>query len=369
MAFEKPEIIKKKIDFLYTCEDYFIVHWNKRSSSREYKELKQYYKDKKNVYIYRRYRVYWSHVSILNVMISNMRLALKKCAHFEHLFSLSQQCCPIKSKEYIKDYLSKYQGKSFLFTIKEYPHQNIDAPGDKGINKPCTYSNRFYFVWNHRVRPGLKKSEWLGPEVLSCLWQMVKDFFVYFKEFRPVLREYILLAKKEIPSPLRPFSRFFKLIILCVTQRGDHFPFSSFQVFTKTFTPEFSYLMTKAAGPMLCCTARHISYMLSCPLFKKLKRHIRWCFGPEEFFFQTLLLHSPYYSQCHQASVCITNYKLAENFSKQQHQALVDARKFSQMEYRHPHIDPTFEDALFCRKIDDLQLIDYLYQEIEKRGL
>ena len=77
VAFDDIELLERKIKFLYTAEDYFIVHWNKYSSAKKLRRLQEAFKDYSNVHIYSKIRVVWGTNSILLAMLENMRLALR----------------------------------------------------------------------------------------------------------------------------------------------------------------------------------------------------------------------------------------------------------------------------------------------------
>ena len=77
VAFDDIELLERKIKFLYTAEDCFIVHWNKYSSANKLQRLQEAFKDYSNVHIYSKIRVAWGTNSILLAMLENMRLALR----------------------------------------------------------------------------------------------------------------------------------------------------------------------------------------------------------------------------------------------------------------------------------------------------
>ncbi len=76
VAFDDIELLERKIKFLYTEEDYFIVHWNKYSPRAKLWRLKEAFKDYPNVHIYSKIKVVWGTNSILLAVLENMRRAL-----------------------------------------------------------------------------------------------------------------------------------------------------------------------------------------------------------------------------------------------------------------------------------------------------
>ncbi|MGL4393716.1 MAG: beta-1,6-N-acetylglucosaminyltransferase [Brevinema sp.] len=108
VAYEKPSIVIRQIEDLYTNEDFFIVHWNQKSSTSELKELKKHFADKTNVRIISKHKVYWGDISILNAQLSCMKTALKLPFQWDYFISMSNHCFPVKKPKYIKEFYSKY---------------------------------------------------------------------------------------------------------------------------------------------------------------------------------------------------------------------------------------------------------------------
>ncbi len=173
VVYHDIELLERKIKFLYTPEDLFIVHWNRYSSRKKLQQLQRIFKNYSNVHIYSKIKVIWGTNSILLAMIENMKMALQLTSagggQFEHLIVLSEQCVPVKTKEYIKSHLSSYVGKSFLGCLHFMPEIPL---------LECKYaSDAFRLTRHYYAFQGGKK-----VPLMLCLQSLLyvgADLFIY----------------------------------------------------------------------------------------------------------------------------------------------------------------------------------------------
>ncbi len=317
IAFDDIELLEKKIKFLYTAEDYFIVHWNKYSSRRKMRQLQEAFKDYPNVHIYSKIKVVWGTYTILLAMLENMRLALTLAGDFEHFIALSEQCVPVKTKEYIKAHLARFKGRSFLGSChwhSEHCSERLE------INQwHLLLLTRYSFLVSVcRHFPIFCR--------LKIYLYTISDFFYYLipilkharetlgrmaraKSFQALsqssgLKKWVLLMKYIFMFPFR---------FIIISLENSYFGLS--MMYGKP--SRLLYLCegnifqkSKSAGPAGCYCQDDVAFLCrqeNIKLAKSMKRY----FAPEEYFTQTLLYNSKTQRKNFlDENLCATDYEM-----------------------------------------------------------
>ena len=354
IAFEKPEHIKRKIEALYTEEDFFIVHWNKNSSKQDFLKLKEMFKDYSNVYIHSKHRVYWGHVSILHANLSNMKKSLQLNLDFDHFICLTQQTYPIKSINYIKNYLSQYKNQSFIYCVE------MDLYGGN-FTRTCN------FMYITSRNPNIHFTD-----RFRGITRLLTEFVYYFPKILPQTISILKNVKRDYPFKkisikyliLLPY-RFMSSSLYTIDWGWSRFS-------TDMLTPTYHdnrYLFMRTPGPDICLTKKHISYVLTDKKAKKLLKNVAWAFAPEEFYIETVLYYSPFYqTECITDKDCMSmapHYNLQSDYD---YSCLIDPEKFI-IHTSLPRLGPsiyTFDNTLFTRKIKDEAVMDLLDEYITR---
>ncbi len=370
IAFDDIELLERKIKYLYTREDYFIVHWNKSSSRKKLHQLQRVFKDMPNVYIYSKIKVMWGMHSILLALIENMCCALKLAGNFDHLIMLSEQCVPVKTKEYIKAHLAHHAGESFCGC--DHIIAEVSLAGT-----PCkadAFLLTGYFF-------GLTCYKRLSPAArLKMFMYGAADFFYYLipilknskqiwhemkqaRSFRALsgcsgIKKIIALMKYIVLFPLR-----FILISLerfdCVSRYAK--PSKLLSVCkNKTFQK------TKSAGPAGCYCYDDVQYL--CRLENiELAKSMRRYFSSEEYFCQTMLYNSETQNKNFlNESLCATDYTIKKFEDLMPYLDEREFRDFTESsctprEYKFQHI-------CFVRKVADKEIYSMLESHLLKQS-
>ncbi|MGL4562683.1 MAG: beta-1,6-N-acetylglucosaminyltransferase [Brevinema sp.] len=277
IAYEKPLIIIKQIEELYTEEDYFIVHWNKNSSKKDMNMLKDHFRDRKNIYIFSKHRVYWGDISILDAQLSAMKIALKLPFKWQYFISLSNNCFPVKSPTYIKNFYQKYHNY--------YPGYSF-CPNceDKGI---------WEYIEFH------KNNQLISNKVLK----MIKAFLLLF----PVLTDNLFSKQISFKNYLKTIQQWVLKIIkgdVCFYKREDiRYPkfITKYAVgynikLSPPGTPDINSTIGQS-GPIGTFSQRHLSYIIlelskNKTDISKLYKYFKCMHAPEEAFIYGVLTNS-----------------------------------------------------------------------------
>ena len=378
VAFEKPEHIKRKIEALYTEEDFFIVHWNKNSSKQEFLELTEMFNDYSNVYIHSKHRVYWGDISILNASLSNIKKSLQLNLEFDHFICLSQQTYPIKSIDYIKTCLSNYKDKSFIYSMLIELNNTSHPFRSKGtISDPIRLVRKCYPIYFHKNN----RFTLLGR--IKEFYMLFINFIYYFPKILPKTISILKKVKHLHPPQEMLNSNSLMQIQLSLIKYIIRVPYwfvtnalyndwrEGFHNYTTDLlSPVYrnnTYALTKNSGPDLCLTKKHIEYILTDKKSKKFLKNITYTFAPEEFYMETVLYYSPFYqTECLTDFNCMSTFYCFPALLSDMHRQLINPNQFSQLKTMYPDIVYTFDNTLFTRKIEDEAVMDLLDEYITR---
>lgn len=109
-----PAQFKRMFKAIYTPENYYLIHVDKRSGTELQKQMEEFLLDYPNATLLKSESTHWGGYSLVDAELRGIKKLLELGREWEFFINLSAQDFPLKSQEYIKDYLSKNKGKDFL---------------------------------------------------------------------------------------------------------------------------------------------------------------------------------------------------------------------------------------------------------------
>ena len=115
---EESLVLKRLIQLLDDENSDFYIHVDRHGAFVDGEKLQKLAK-KSNVFLYRKYKVYWGTNSITDAELYLLRQAVKRKYDYYHV--LSGADLPIKSKQQINQFFEENNGKEFIhFGTKQY---------------------------------------------------------------------------------------------------------------------------------------------------------------------------------------------------------------------------------------------------------
>jgi hypothetical protein len=185
LAHANPNHLKKLINIL-SCDDCsFYLHIDKKSDIDEFLSI---WGD--NIFfITNRISVYWAEYSMVEAILMLIQQAIISSKKYEYCVLLSGSDYPLRSKEYIHNFFSKYRGIEFISMVK-VPNEEARVPLSK-INTLAIPSKRkiYKFFLKICVRLGLAKRDYkkylgnLEPYGGSTWWALTRGACEYVLDF------------------------------------------------------------------------------------------------------------------------------------------------------------------------------------------
>lgn len=142
--------IKQLLELIDCFDDdfYFYIHIDKKN-----RESIEDLKKKNNVYIYKKYKVYWGGINILKSELFLLEKILKdsKIKKYEYVHFFSGQDYPIKELQYIKKFFETNKGKEFVHYMK------VPSPVWENNTYERYLYYRLYDFFDYRTRSGRRK--------------------------------------------------------------------------------------------------------------------------------------------------------------------------------------------------------------------
>jgi hypothetical protein len=116
LAHRYPEQLFRLVDRLNDSGVNFLIHVDKKVEQQLYDRITDHFKSMTNVFFIDRFKCYWAGFGIAQATFQGLKEALDRKISFDYLCLMSGQDYPIKTNEYIKSYLERHTGKSFINT-------------------------------------------------------------------------------------------------------------------------------------------------------------------------------------------------------------------------------------------------------------
>lgn len=114
LAHKLPEQLVRLVKRLNTHDTSFFIHINKDTDHATYEKMVRPLHDWANIHFLERRTVKWGTFSQVQAALDGVQAALALNPGFDYAIFLSGQDYPIKSNEYIREFLEKSNGKSYL---------------------------------------------------------------------------------------------------------------------------------------------------------------------------------------------------------------------------------------------------------------
>jgi hypothetical protein len=184
-AYNNPNHLKKMISKITCADSSFFIHVDLKSNIDDFSNIIG-----ENVF-FTKYRlpVYWGEYSMVEAILLLIREALNNSLNYDYLVLFSGSDYPIRSTEYIHDFLLRKKGTEFISMVR-MPNLEAGFPLAR-INKMCLPSTRPLGKFIVRVlgkmnlagRDHKKYLNGLVPWGGSTWWALTKDACRYILSF------------------------------------------------------------------------------------------------------------------------------------------------------------------------------------------
>ena len=124
LAHRFPEQFKRLFKAIYHPENYYLIHLDKKTSLEIYDDIQGFLADFLNVYLLESENVVWGGYSMVQAELSGIKYLLDINAEWDFFINLSGQDFPLKSQDFIRDFLGKNKGNNFI----KIANQAMDRP-------------------------------------------------------------------------------------------------------------------------------------------------------------------------------------------------------------------------------------------------
>ncbi len=205
LAHKLPQQLIRLIDSLDEPESIFVLHLCKNTSRKDYYEIKYLLKNRPNIFYCKRERGAWGEFSLSQAVLNGMKLLSNENMAFDYISVLSGNDYPIKSNNYIKDYMRKNIGKQFLWYLPVYDYiplsfknTSIYGEGWDGYKHPWGSTHRFLRFekyWYSLLGENLMavpEERFLNQPARSVLKVFLFNALKYIRENK-IKREFLLM--------------------------------------------------------------------------------------------------------------------------------------------------------------------------------
>lgn len=182
-AYKNPKLIKKTVEYLSGKDASFFIHIDSKIAIDQFESIRG-----ENIFFTdKRIRVYWAEFSGIEAILLLIRQALAAPQHHDYFVLLSGSEFPLRSRDYIHNFLEMNRGREFITMMK------MPAPGKplSRINTLRFPSTRpiLRFVFRALAKMGLAQRDYRkhldGLEPYSGLtwWALSNEACQYLVEF------------------------------------------------------------------------------------------------------------------------------------------------------------------------------------------
>lgn len=189
LAHKNPEQLMRLISRLQSDSVDFFIHVDKKSDFSNFKCL--FLNDShSNIYFTKREKCSWGRIGIVKGTLHALKTIVNTGKNHDYIILLTGQDYPVKTNEFIKDYLRKNYGKIFM-RIFELPNTEWDDeynPTEGGLNRIKQY--HFVFMGKPYVYPRYEQNQKIKDKLLNVLFGLRFHF------------------PRKFPDNLKPFGGF-----------------------------------------------------------------------------------------------------------------------------------------------------------------
>lgn len=216
-AYKNPQLLKKTIGTLSSPDCAFFIHIDQKSSMTEFASIQG-----ENIFFsQKRLPVYWGEFSGVHAILLLLQQAFASPQAFDYFVLLSGSDYPLRSSQYIHNFLEEHRGEEFISMVK-VPNEAAGKPLSR-VNTPMIESSKPVrrFAAKVLAKLGLAQRDYrkflvgLEPYSGNTWWAITRDACRYVLEFvepNPLVAEYFknVFAPEEMffqtilgNSPLR----------------------------------------------------------------------------------------------------------------------------------------------------------------------
>ncbi|WP_418124467.1 beta-1,6-N-acetylglucosaminyltransferase [Chryseobacterium sp. PTM-20240506] len=115
MVHHKPEIFKAMFEKIYTRDQFYLVHIDRKAKEEFTEEIQQYLVHFPNVYILESINIVAGGFSMIQAELNAMEYLLNVNAEWDYFVNLSGEDYPLKSQNIIRQFLTVNNGRNYLF--------------------------------------------------------------------------------------------------------------------------------------------------------------------------------------------------------------------------------------------------------------
>lgn len=115
MVHHKPEVFKAMFQKIYTRDQFYLIHIDRKSTSQFTEEIQQYAVQFPNVYILDSLNIVSGGFSMIQAELNAMEFLLNVSREWDYFINLSGEDYPLKSQQIIRKFLTLNNGRNYLF--------------------------------------------------------------------------------------------------------------------------------------------------------------------------------------------------------------------------------------------------------------
>ncbi|GEK16160.1 beta-1,6-N-acetylglucosaminyltransferase [Aliivibrio fischeri] len=114
-----PEQFKRLFNAIYHPFNHYLVHIDKTSGEALLNDITLFLEDYPNSSVLESEDALWGGYSLVNIELRGMEKLMEIDKDWTHFINLSGQDFPLKTQEYIHDFLSKNENKEFIYALDQ----------------------------------------------------------------------------------------------------------------------------------------------------------------------------------------------------------------------------------------------------------
>lgn len=339
-AFGNPQDTIDQIMNMYSENNFYSIHWNKRDK-KYIRELTNYFKNYKNVYIFSKVKVYWGHDSIITAMEEHIKI-FRNQQHeiFLHLCNKTINTKNIDLTESIIkqklengynffDYSRKWFG--YIPEISAIYHEN---------EKTCLDVNK---LWQRNYDYKINMYSGLNTKLNQLLKLVYLSFSNPLKTFG-ILNDYFSKKNIDIVKNIRYNFYLNKNEENCI----DLFLFSKKNKKIPHLLSGWEFPMRTQIAPFLCIKREELFKLINTKEYTSFRKFIKGSIWTEDWFFSCL-----YYNMVNSKKELLEKSLIINiNIYDWENSNALDWNKISQ-------------DILFFRRVKGLDKIQILNKKLQ----
>lgn len=115
MVHHKPEIFKAMFQKIYTKDQFYLIHIDRKAKEEVTEEIQMYLVQYPNVYILESMNIVSGGFSMIQAELNAMEFLLNVSNEWDYFINLSGEDYPLKSQSIIREFLTIHKGRNYLF--------------------------------------------------------------------------------------------------------------------------------------------------------------------------------------------------------------------------------------------------------------